>query len=92
MMVQQEVRGFYVIKCMECPFRRDNLGGYDREVIESTSCMLRQRLIDEEEAYSLGFPKMCPLSPIKNADTLIFQRYKRIVEQIKLINRIIKDE
>jgi hypothetical protein len=91
-MVQQEVRGFYVIKCPECPFRKDNLGGYDRELIVDVSCMLKQRLIDKSEEDTDGFPRMCPLSPIKNADTLIFQRYKRIVQQLKIIKEIIKDE
>lgn len=54
--------------------------------------MLKQRLIDKEEEDTDGFPRMCPLSPIKNADTVIFQRYKRIVQQLKVIKEIIKDD
>lgn len=91
-MVQQEVRGVYVINCVECPFRKYNMGGYDRERVESVTCIMRQRLIGDGECNTSGFPKMCPLNPIKNQETLIYQRYKRILEQLKLIDAIIKDD
>ena len=97
-----EVRGFLVTGCNTCSFVASRNGGYGDMEILAHYCRLYNREFenpDWDDRYMSGcknsiptaFPKFCRLKPVANQSAYITQKYKRIVDELKIINKIIEE-
>jgi len=97
-----EVRGFLTTGCNQCPFVRQHTGGYEDMEITGYYCGLYNKDFpnpdwDSKHMYGCknsvpkGFPKFCRLKKVTDQSAAILQRYKRIIDELKIIKRIIND-
>jgi hypothetical protein len=90
-MSELEVRGFLTTGCNDCQFAQEKTGGYDNDTILGYWCLLSQREIGKGHNIPESFPDNCRLKRIEDKNATVYQKYKRIVEQIKIANEIIED-
>jgi hypothetical protein len=97
-----EVRGFLTTGCDQCPFVRQSTGGYQDMEVLGYYCGLYNKEFpnpDWDSKYMhgcknsvpKGFPKFCRLKKVDDQSAMILQRYKRIIDELRIIKRIIND-
>lgn len=98
-----EVRGFLVTGCNVCPFVGGETGGYGDMEIMGYFCKLYRKEFenpDWDSKYMSGcrneipkaFPKFCRLKPVKDQCAKVTQKYKRVVDELRTIMRVVDDE
>lgn len=97
-----EVRGFLVTGCNVCPFSADRHGGYGDMEILAHYCRLYNKEFenpDWDDRYMSGcknevpkaFPKFCRLKPVNDQTSRIVQKYKRVRDELAIVQRIIDE-
>jgi hypothetical protein len=97
-----EVRGFLTTGCNQCPFVRQTTGGYGDMEILGYYCGLYNKEFPNPDwddrhmsgcknSVPKGFPKFCRLKKVTDQSATILQRYKRVVDELCIIMRIIDD-
>jgi hypothetical protein len=97
-----EVRGFLTTGCNQCPFVRQTTGGYGDMEILGYYCGLYNKEFPNPDwddrhmsgcknSVPKGFPKFCRLKKVTDQSATILQRYKRVVDELRIIMRVIDD-